>query len=493
MEYISTRGHSSPTTDAQALIQGLAADGGLYVPTQLPQFDLTELSPLAEGPYHLLAARILNHYLDFPTQDLTARLGRAYSTFSDPAICPTRKLTDTLGVLELWHGPTFAFKDMALQALPQLLALAKEQVGEKRTQVILVATSGDTGKAALEGFCDVAGTEVIVFYPRGGVSPLQELQMVTQRGSNESVVAVEGNFDHAQSGVKSLLADQKLQGELEKKGYSFSSANSINPGRLLPQIAYYFKSYLDAVKQGLVRKGEKLNYVVPTGNFGNILAAYYAKRSGLPVGRLICASNSNRVLTTFFQTGTYDRRLPFYKTSSPSMDILISSNLERLLFEAAGRDSNFIAKIMEQLQEEGYYLIPSALKRTLAELFWADYATEEETAAQIKTTFQKYNYCLDPHTAVAMAVYEKYRVQFGEEPTVVVSTASPYKFPHTVAAALGESGEDEFELLAKLAVKTNLPLAKGLVGLQNAPIRHNRVIKPEGMGRSVREILNLEA
>lgn len=493
MEYLSTRGQSSPTDSASAIIQGIAPDGGLYVPSKLPSFDLTELEALASGPYPLFAARILSQYLDFNYEQLTEGLRRAYGRFADHGVCPTNKLTSKQGVLELWHGPTFAFKDMALQALPQLLALAKEQVGEKRSQVILVATSGDTGKAALEGFCDVPGTEVIVFYPKGGVSPLQELQMVTQKGENVSVVAVEGNFDHAQSGVKALLADEQLQGELAAAGYSFSSANSINPGRLLPQIAYYFKSYFDALSLGIIKPGEKLNFVVPTGNFGNILAAYYAKQGGLPVGRLICASNANHVLTTFFQTGTYDRRLPFYKTNSPSMDILISSNLERLLFEVSGRDSEFIGEIMTQLKASGHYQVPSALKQELEKLFWADYADEKETIAQIKTTFAQAKYCLDPHTAVAMAVFEKYKAEFSAEPTVVVSTASPFKFPQTVAQALGESGEDEFQLLAKLAERIKLPLPQGLSGLEREPVRHKKVIEPGQMPQAVRAILKLEA
>ncbi len=492
MEYISTRGKAQPTDSANSIIQGIASDGGLFVPAELPKFDLEKLNEVSQGPYHLFAAEILSRYLSFDKKQLTEKMELAYSRFTDPEVCPTRKLDDKLGVLELWHGPTFAFKDMALQVLPQLLTLAKDEVGEKRTQVILVATSGDTGKAALEGFCDVPGTKVIVFYPKGGVSPMQELQMVTQRGGNVSVVAVEGNFDHAQSGVKKLFADNALEGELVQAGYSFSSANSINPGRLLPQIVYYFKSYFDAVRLGIVALGEKLNFVVPTGNFGNILAAFYAREGGLPVGRLICASNRNRVLTTFFQTGLYDRRLPFYKTNSPSMDILISSNLERLLFEASGRDSALVCELMEKLSVQGHYQIPSSLQQKLGELFWADCADEDQTVAQIKDTFSRYNYCLDPHTAVAMKVAEQYREE-AQEPLVVVSTASPFKFPQTVAQALGESGSDEFQLLTKLSARTGLAIPQALSELSKEPIRHTRVISPETMAEAVREILQLGA
>ncbi len=468
MEYVSTRGRAGKADSASAIIEGIAPDGGLFVPESLPSFELDRLAAAASGPYFQFAAEILSRYLDFDFRELTESLKRAYSRFTEPEVCPTKRLAASLGVLELWHGPTFAFKDMALQVLPQLLTLAKKREGRRQTQVILVATSGDTGKAALDGFCDVPGTKVIVFYPKGGVSPLQELQMLTQKGRNVAVVAVEGNFDHAQSGVKELFADPKLGEELAHAGYSFSSANSINPGRLLPQIVYYFKSYFDAAHLGIIKLGEKLNFAVPTGNFGNIMAAYYAKSGGLPVGRLICASNRNRVLTTFFQTGRYDRRLPFYKTNSPSMDILISSNLERLLFEASGRDSALVLRLMEELSGQGSYRIPDSLRRELQKLFWADYADDAQTCAQIRGTFQQRQYCLDPHTAVAMAAAEKYQRQFASEPTVVVSTASPFKFPHTVAAALGEAG----------TVCGNLK---------------ERVITPDQMAQMVRAILHLEA
>lgn len=477
MYYISTRNKGARVTGPQAVVAGLAPDGGLYVPETFPEVGEADMRAMADMSYPERAAFIVGLYLPELKDVLLPSAEKAYGRFEDdPA--PVVQVDEDTYFLELWHGPTHAFKDMALTLLPYLLTESKRYLGDKEGTLILVATSGDTGKAALEGFRDVPGTEVTVFYPSDGVSAMQKLQMMTQTGGNVRVAAIRGNFDDAQTAVKNAFASPELSAALKKRGLAFSSANSINWGRLVPQIAYYFSAYLDIVNAGKMKMGDKLNFAVPTGNFGNILAAYYASRMGLPVGRLICASNRNNVLTDFFRGGEYDSRREFYKTMSPSMDILVSSNLERLLFEISGRDDALTAQRMRALKETGTYTVTARERAALSELFWAGYADEETSAEALGNLFEEYGYIADPHTSVAAAVFDGYVSETGDDtPTVIVSTASPYKFARDVLKCLGETvPDDDFKALKKLEDVTALPVPDSLSSLQTAPRRFTAVI-----------------
>lgn len=484
MILISTRDSRMGVPASKAVLMGIAPDGGLFVPLTFPQVSIEK-----DEPYPALAARVLAQFFD-DLPELDKLTQEAYRSFDDPRVAPVVKIADGEYVMELWHGPTLAFKDMALSVLPRLLT-ASMGVHGGRDVLILVATSGDTGKAALEGFCDVPHTRIVVFYPSDGVSDMQKLQMVTQDGDNTQVVAVKGNFDDAQSGVKAMFADETFVSAVAEKGYSLSSANSINFGRLASQIAYYYGAYAQLVSTGEIAEGQPINFVVPTGNFGNILAGYYAKRMGLPVAKLICASNRNNVLTDFFNSGEYSLKRPFYKTMSPSMDILISSNLERLLFELTGRDPHMVSAMMKQLKEIGVYDIGETAQRALEADFRADWCSEEETAACIRRTFETKGYLLDTHTAVAAGVYEKYKNTGDTTKTVIVSTASPYKFPQDVLASLGEStdGMDAFALSRRLSAKTGTRLPRQIEELETKPVRHKKVVERSGMREAVLEAL----
>lgn len=496
MLYESTRGGGKAISSAEAIKKGIADDGGLYVPREFVPISLEDIRSMVPMSYQERAKFILKGYLDdFTHEELADCTDKAYNTrkFSSEDIAPVVMLNNSLNILELWHGPTCAFKDMALQILPHFLVKAMRKTGEKDEIVILVATSGDTGKAALEGFADVEGTRIIVFYPDGGVSEVQKRQMVTQEGKNVLVFGVEGNFDDTQTGVKQIFTDQSLLLKMGEQGLKFSSANSINWGRLVPQIVYYFSAYADMVRLGRISFGEKINFVVPTGNFGNILAGYYAMRMGLPVNRMICASNDNKVLTDFIHTGVYDRRRDFVRTISPSMDILISSNLERLIYELSGRDSEMVVHWMNQLRTEGLYDIGQTAHRLLNEHFWGGWSSQEETLKTIECVYEDYGYVCDTHTAVGIDVYDKYVITTGDlTPTVMVSTASPFKFNASVCKALSMDGtDDEFVLLKKLSEKTGQPVPDGLKGLENKPVLHGRVCKREQMKNVVMEALGI--
>ena len=490
--YKSTRSDSAPVSASKAILMGLAQDGGLFVPTQIPAFDKT-LSELAGMDYRGVAYEVMKLLLtDFTEEELKGCIERAYGdNFDVKEIVPLHN-ADGAYLLELFHGPTIAFKDMALQILPHLMTTSMKKNREDKEVVILTATSGDTGKAAMAGFADVAGTRIMVFYPKDGVSSIQERQMVTQKGDNTRVVGIRGNFDDAQSEVKRIFGDAALRGEMAEKGFAFSSANSINIGRLVPQIVYYVFAYTRLLKDGVIREGEKINIVVPTGNFGNILAAYYASGMGLPVAKLLCASNSNKVLFDFFTTGTYDRNRDFILTSSPSMDILISSNLERLIYHISGNDSAATAALMKDLSEKGSYAITDQMKEGLS-LFEGGYATEEETAAAIRRLYETDGYVIDPHTAVAVHVYDAYRSKTGDTtPAVIASTASPFKFENSVMRALGEPAElPDLELADRLSEKAGVPVPEAVNVLRSAPVRQNSVGGQEGMKEEVRRFLGL--
>ncbi|MDW7652344.1 MAG: threonine synthase [Bacillota bacterium] len=493
LAYNSTRGGGESVSAAEAILQGIAADGGLYVPACIPALK-DSLDTWRGLGYKELALRVLQYFLtDFSREELSRCVEGAYdSKFDTPEIAP---LASKAGVhfLELFHGPTLAFKDMALSILPYLLKTAAAKLGQDKEVVILTATSGDTGKAALEGFAGVEGTRIIVFFPEHGVSQVQKRQMVTQTGENTAVIGIEGNFDDAQRGVKEMFTDRSLIEEMDKKGYVFSSANSINVGRLVPQIAYYFHAYLQLAAAGCVKIGDKVNFAVPTGNFGNILAGYYAKKMGLPVGRLICASNENKVLFDFFATGTYDRRRPFQVTMSPSMDILVSSNLERLLYHISEGDVQSVRSMMNALAAAGEYEISPQMRENLAD-FHGGYATEEETAKAIRDVFAKEGYLMDPHTAVAYAVYQKYREQSGDlAPTVVVSTASPYKFTKDVMQAIDKkyADVDDFALFAETQALSGTEIPAGVRNLTERPVVHSSVCQADEMQAMVKSILGL--
>ena len=487
MDYFSTRGASERVSSAAAILKGLASDGGLFVPASFPQMTLAEIEALVPLSYEERAVRILRLFLtDYTDAELHGCVERAYGrTFDDVRRAPVRTVGE-LEVLELWHGPTSAFKDMALQLLPQLMSTARVKEGERDTILILVATSGDTGKAALEGFADTEGIRIMVFYPDGGVSPVQRLQMVTQTGANVSVVAVRGNFDDAQRGVKEIFGDAAMADELAALGTKLSSANSINWGRLVPQIVYYFSAYADLIGEKKIAVGDAVNFTVPTGNFGNILAGYYAKRMGLPVGKLVCASNANNVLTDFLQTGIYDRKRDFYQTMSPSMDILVSSNLERLLYHLT-EDATQVAAWMQELTEVGKY-DASALLSALRENFWAAFADDAETEAEIRAVYERTTYTLDTHTAVAYRAAEDYRRTTGDVcPMVVLSTASPYKFGASVLHALGEdtAGLDEFAQMERLHVRSGMDVPARLAALRTATVLHEGICGKDEMSAAV--------
>ena len=489
MQYFSTRGDDSRLSSAEAILKGLAPDGGLFVPEQLPQVDADFIAGLAPLTYEKRAARVLGLFLtDYTADELMGCVERAYGSgkFDTAKRAPVVTLKDA-SVLELWHGPTSAFKDMALQLLPQLMQTALTHTGVTDTVLILVATSGDTGKAALAGFCDVPQIKIMVFYPDGGVSRIQRLQMCTQAGENVNVTAVRGNFDDAQSGVKEIFSDAAFNGELQAAQVRLSSANSINWGRLVPQIVYYFSAYADLVTAGTIKAGEKINFTVPTGNFGDILAGFYAKEMGLPVHKLVCASNANNVLTDFLRTGVYDRNRAFYKTITPSMDILISSNLERLLYHLTG-DTAQVAGWMGELAATGRYDVGEALLGKIQQTFWADWADDAKTQATIKDVYDANHYVCDTHTAVAYAVARSYQQATGDtHHMVIASTASPYKFNGSVLAALGAetSGLDEFQLLDKLAEYNPQPVPAGLAALAHLDVRHQGVCEKNGMRAAV--------
>ncbi|NLW90183.1 MAG: threonine synthase [Syntrophomonadaceae bacterium] len=481
MQYQSSRGQSGSVSAAQAIVKGIAPDGGLFLPDHIPQLTMEEIKSLAGLSYQGRAQYIMQQFLtDFSADDVRSCVEGAYNSrnFDHDKIAPLVQLEEGLYILELWHGPTSAFKDMALQILPHFLTVSLTKTGDDNEIVILVATSGDTGKAALEGFRDVPGTRILVFFPQKGVSQVQKLQMMTQEGNNVYVAAVEGNFDDAQNGVKNIFASDEAANALGQRNMKLSSANSINWGRLLPQIVYYISAYADLLAEGSLLPGQKINIVVPTGNFGNILAAYYAGRMGVPINKLICASNANNVLTDFIKTGIYNRNRSFEKTISPSMDILISSNLERLLYEVTNHDSEKVSGWMQELKDQGCYSIDEASRNMITDLFWADYSSDEETIARISRTWQQYSYLLDTHTAVAVDVYEKYHQVTGDNTmTIIASTASPFKFGASVARAVMDMPDKagEFELLRKLEEKTGWEIPNGIRSLEEMVVRHNTI------------------
>lgn len=499
MQYQSTRNKALAVNSADAIKQGLSVEGGLFVPETIPTVTLDEIKALAECTYRERAYFILKKFLtDFTDEELSYCIENAYTKekFETENIAPVYKLNDKTYFLELWHGPTCAFKDMALQILPYLLTTSMKKTHENNEVVILVATSGDTGKAALEGFKDVAGTRIIVFYPNDGVSEIQKLQMVTQDGENVGVAAVEGNFDDAQSGVKKIFTDEEYKEILEDNGFKPSSANSINWGRLVPQIVYYFSAYADMLEGDEIELGEKINITVPTGNFGNILAGYYAYKMGLPVNKLICASNVNNVLTDFLRDGVYDKNRAFHTTISPSMDILISSNLERFLYDLSDRDDKLIASWMSELQSSGKYEVTDEIKAKIRNLFWAGCADDEETKETISKCNKDYDYTIDTHTAVGKAVYDKYTAETGDETkTVIASTASPFKFNQSVLAALGGNraivGKNEFELLDELSKRSGMKIPKSLAALKEKNRIFDLVCEKEQMRSVVSEFLNM--
>ena len=494
MKFISTRGKSPAVTAAEAIRRGLAPDGGLYVPDELPVFSASELEALYALPYAELSAAVLERFLPgFSREELLDYTKKAYASFDDDAVVPLHALGDKLWTMELFHGPTCAFKDVALQILPYLLAASVRKCADDHTVAILVATSGDTGKAALEGFADVPGTKIAVFYPDGGVSDIQRAQMATQGGNNVLVLAVRGNFDDAQTGVKRLFSSAEFREKMNAMGKLPSSANSINFGRLAPQIVYYFNAYTQLVQKHSIRMGQSVNFVVPTGNFGDILAGYYAMRMGLPIARLLCASNRNNVLTDFFADGTYYTHRAFFQTMSPSMDILISSNLERLLFESTGRDPALVREWMALLSSEGgSFSIGAQRLKELKKTFWAGYADDFMTAAEIRRIFERFHYLMDPHTAVASYALKQYREETGDHtPAVILSTASPYKFSESVLASLqGEDavkGMDAFQCAQKLEELSGVPVPRQIRELETLPIRHKRVCEVSGMEDALME------
>ena len=489
--YKSTRNSEKTVTASEAILKGLADDGGLFVPVSIPKLDVT-LDELKDMSYQETAYAVMKQYLtDFTEEELKNCIAKAYdSKFDTEEIAPLAKVEDTY-YLELFHGATIAFKDMALSILPHLLTTSAKKNNVKNEIVILTATSGDTGKAALAGFADVEGTKIIVFYPKNGVSKVQELQMVTQMGANTSVVAIHGNFDCAQSGVKAIFENKELAKELDEKGYQFSSANSINIGRLVPQIVYYVYAYAKLLQNEEIAAGEEINVVVPTGNFGNILAAYFAKNMGIPIGKLICASNENKVLFDFFETGVYDKNREFILTISPSMDILISSNLERLVYMIGGCDAEKNSTLMKALKEKGVYELTDDMKANLSD-FAAGYATEAEIKEKIAATYKKTGYVMDTHTAVAASVYEKYQKDSGDSrKTVIASTASPYKFSRSVMTAIDANYDalEEFDLIDTLEVISNVDIPNAVEEIRDAKILHTLECDADKMEEMVKNIL----
>ena len=491
--YKSTRGTGETLKASEAILKGLADDGGLFVPTEIPKLEAT-IDELSKMTYQQVAYEVMKlFFTDFTEEELKNCITKAYdSKFDTEEIAPLAEV-DGAYYLELFHGKTIAFKDMALSILPHLLTTSAKKNNVKNEIVILTATSGDTGKAAMAGFADVEGTRIIVFYPHGGVSKVQEKQMVTQKGNNTYVVAIEGNFDQAQSGVKAIFGNKELAKEMDEKGFQFSSANSINIGRLVPQVAYYVYAYAKLYAEGKLAKDQKMNVVVPTGNFGNILAAYYAKNMGLPIDKLICASNENRVLYDFFTTGEYDKNREFILTNSPSMDILISSNLERLIYKIAGNSSEKNSELMNDLATKGKYTITDEMKAELDD-FYGNYATEEETAKVIKDTYEKTGYVMDTHTAVAASTYKKYVAETNDDAvTVIASTASPFKFARSVMDAINPEYDklDDFELIDELSKIANVKIPNAIEEIRNAEVRHNNLVEVDGMEAIVKKFLNI--
>ena len=491
--YKSTRDDSVKVTASQAILKGLAPDGGLFVPESIPSLDKS-LEELSKMSYKEVAYEVMKLMLDdFTEEELKACIDKAYDEkFDTDVIAPLVK-ADGAYYLELFHGATIAFKDMALSILPHLLITSAKKNDVHNEIVILTATSGDTGKAALAGFADVKGTRIIVFYPKNGVSPIQEKQMVTQKGDNTYVIGIKGNFDDAQTGVKKIFGDKELEKEMAEAGFQFSSANSINIGRLVPQIVYYVYAYTRLLADGEIKAGDKINAVVPTGNFGNILAAFYAKNMGLPINKLICASNENKVLYDFFTTGEYDRNREFVLTTSPSMDILISSNLERLIYRIAGNSAKKNSELMESLKNTGKYEITPEMKAQLSD-FYGNYATEAEDAATIKKLYEDTGYVIDTHTAVAATVYEKYKKETGDDTvTVIASTASPYKFTRSVMDAIDSKYDSmtDFELVDELSKISNVAVPQAIEDIRTAPVLHDTVCEVNEMSSSVKKILGI--
>lgn len=492
IEYKSTRGGANVNC-VEAIVKGIADDGGLYVPAEMPKLD-KKLSELKSMDYRQLAKYVIGKFFpDFSESELASCVDGAYDEkFSRSEIVPVESIGKA-SFLELYHGPTLAFKDMALSILPHFISTAMKKLDYRDDVVILTATSGDTGKAALEGFKDVKGTKIIVFYPKSGVSEVQERQMITQEGDNTFVVGIDGNFDDAQNGVKEAFSNEKFRKTLKESGYELSSANSINIGRLVPQVVYYFYGYLNLLESGKISEGDAINVSVPTGNFGNILAAYYAKEMGLPIDKLICASNENNVLFDFFKTGEYDKNRELKLTISPSMDILISSNLERLLYEISGSDSTKVAQMMKELSEGGKYTLDEEMKSELLD-FYGNYTDEKETVDTIKEVYEKHGYVMDTHTAVAYCVYKKYIEQTGDDKiTLIASTASPFKFTRSVASSLGIETDDksDFELVYELSDKTGLKIPESIYRIEEREILHNELCKKDEMKEKIKKLLSV--
>ena len=497
MLYTSTRDKSIKVESANAIAHGISEEGGLFIPVEIPKISKDDINELVGMDYIGRAKKILSLYLtDFSEDEIDYCVNGAYAKgkFSDEKIAPLHTLSDKAEILELWKGPTCAFKDMALQLLPYLLTVAAKKSAPDKKIVILVATSGDTGKAALEGFKDVPGTKILVFYPEDGVSPMQKLQMITQEGENVGVCAIEGNFDDAQNGVKAIFTDKEVAKKLDGMGMMFSSANSINWGRLVPQIVYYVSAYCDMLSKGKIKMGDEINVVVPTGNFGNILAAYYAKEMGVPIKKLICASNSNDVLTEFLKTGVYNRVRDFYTTISPSMDILISSNLERLLFLLSSMDDVKVNAWMKELKESGKYRVGDEVLSKIKAVFEAGCCNDEKTKATIAEVFEEKKYLCDTHTAVAVAVYEDYIAQSGDStPTVIASTANPFKFSASVLDAVRPGmteGMNEFDMVLGLHVETGADCPPQLANLKDKTPRFTGCCKKEDMEKVVFDMLS---
>jgi threonine synthase len=500
MKYISTRGNTHPVSSVEAIKMGMVPQGGLFVPEEIPIISIQQLDQWKDLSYPQLANHIFSLFLkdNFSANEISAIIRNAYNckNFDSDEITPLKQLDNQLYILELFHGPTSAFKDIALQALPHILSGALEKLSITNQLLILVATSGDTGKAALEGFKDVPGTQIVVYYPFQKVSKIQELQMLTTEGNNTHVIAIKGNFDDCQNAVKEIFSDNLFCHYLLEEGYEFSSANSINWGRLFPQIAYYFYAYLSLLKKRQIQISEKINFTVPTGNFGNILAAWYARQMGLPVNKLICASNINKVLTDFFQDGVYDSNRTLVPTISPSMDILISSNLERFLFEITDHNEDAIHYWMKDLQKKGSFKLEKNLKNKMKEIIFAGYANEEETKNTIKRVYDEYHYLLDPHTAVGVKVFNEFQNQYKDHTkTVIDATASPFKFNQSVLAALTSktnvNKKDELILLQELSKYSGLPVPANLRNLDSKEIRHNLVYDKKEVQRSLQDILKI--
>lgn len=495
MNYVSTRDNSIKATAAKAIAQGISNEGGLFVPDCFPTLSTADFEALIKMNYIERAKFVLSKFLnDFTEEEVDYCVKGAYTgSFDNEQPAPISLINKNANILELWHGPTCAFKDLALQLLPYLLTTSAKKVNNGKKTVILVATSGDTGKAALEGFKDVPDTEILVFYPSDGVSPMQKLQMDSQKGENVHVCAIKGNFDDAQTGVKKIFTDNAVKAKLAENNMLFSSANSINWGRLAPQIVYYISAYCDLLEREPERVKDGFNIVVPTGNFGNILAAYYAKKMGVPVNRLICASNANNVLTDFIKTGKYDRNRSFFTTISPSMDILISSNLERMLYELSGNNDKEVAALQDSLSKNGTFTVSDDIKRKMGELFWAGCCDDEETLKTIGKYFGEYSYLADTHTAVALNVYEQYIAATGDDrPTVIASTASPYKFANSVLSAISErKGDSEFDTVKILSEVSHTEIPEPLMALENAEVRFKEICEKDNMLSAVYSALKI--